>query len=192
MNNKSIFPDKTVEMYIHSLGKEFDMEFISLTSEQKKFETSDGTYEDWEYTFRKKGSLTSMKITVTFPQGFIGISFNSEAEKKQSIPNHFFFEPYLSQILNAHDEINKINEISRNKTWKENWRLPLEILKIHLRTDLKDVINGKMWPVVYFDWADYVEPEALDRIYEDQVAKLKESEESKWVTFLDYFRKNKR
>lgn len=185
-------PDTEVDHFIRSLGAEFDIELISLTSEKKKSEISGSTYEDWAYTFRKSGSPTSMKITSTFPEGFIGISFKSDIKKAQHSPDYFFFEEYLSQIRKAQSDINKINEVAHNKTWKKDWKIPLEILRDHLRADLINVINGKEWPTVYFDWADYVEPEALDKIYEDQLTHIEKKSKTKrgWLYFLN-FGKNK-
>jgi hypothetical protein len=95
--------------------------------------------------------------------------------------------------LKNNEDYSRLQKVIVEHSWAKNWAIELDILEEHLKKDLGKVINGEEWLDIPFNWEDYVEPAALDRIYEDQLRILDEktpgNRHSAWVYFLDFFRK---
>lgn len=196
--NTPQFPDENIERFIEDLSREFSLNVqgVSFTSNDGLSELSRGDGDEkWLWSLKRTGSSVQIGISFLYPSYVLVISFeNLDPNIKNMLSTSFFFEEYLSKHVKAYGDAETINQINKDKSWKDNWKVQLEILKTHLRGDLGRVIEGKEWPNIEFNLEDYISPEGMDRLYEDQL-KLIESSISKkenekgWLYFLNFKKK---
>lgn len=181
-----LFPDHTVVKYIEDLAQEFSLEEISIDHWITQYPDSSklSNFETWTWNLNRSGSPVILHISICYPDYFISISLTNERHSQS--PKNFLFKDYLSKELKATGDLSTIERVNYEKSWKKNWTELLDILKNHLRADLKDVLVGIIWPKVDFDIADYVEPEALDQIYRDQIKLIEHKTKAGrgWLSFL--------
>lgn len=181
-------PDKNVTTYIENFTKEFSLEIVSVESEK----TDEG--ETWDWTLRKPNASVFLKLSIDYPTYHTCITFRNELWRaQQKEPDYFAFNIYLRKI--AKDEIGnaKILLACQEQDWKKNWAVEFDILKEHIRNGkVQSILDGTYWPIIYFDWDDYVEPAAADQIYEDQLKRFdapdKEGKKPSWIRFLNFFK----
>ncbi|WP_413612893.1 hypothetical protein [Bdellovibrio sp. HCB-110] len=190
------FPDKIVTDYIEDLAKDFGFNIISteyVASKDMDELLKKGGHDKWSWTLAKPGRRVHMKISI-YSSYQLGISFsNEDLELKGKVSTYFFFDEYLSKHLKAQGDANLLHQVVLDKSWKENWKIQFEVLKDHLKGHLGQVVDGKEWPNIEFNWEDYIEPSALDRIYSDQIKLLEEDSKNKdgkgWLYFLNFKKK---
>lgn len=186
------FPDSHVAEYIEALAEEFSFNVVERKyTHHTQMSNLMKEYKDdkWVWVLSKTGSPVRMHISASYPGYIVLISFeNTSEEIKQKMSNYFFFDKYLWQQLNDSDDAHRLDDIVSNRSWREDWRKPLETLKNHLRIDLLPIVDGHEWPNIEFRLEDYVEPSALDRMYDDSKKTL-DRKPGAWVYFLSFFRK---
>lgn len=195
--NIPTFPDKTVIDYIENLAKEFGFNIISteyvVSKDMDELLKKSGS-DEWSWVLTKPSSFVHMRIWFFYPSYLSGVSFsNEDLSIKGTVSTHFFFDEYLSKHLKAQGDANLLHQVVVDKSWKENWKIQFEVLKDHLKGHLGQVVDGKEWPNIEFNWEDYIEPEALDRIYSNQIKLLEEDSKNKdgkgWLYFLNFKKK---
>lgn len=192
--NTPTFPDQKVTQYIEQLAERLQLSIIKIehvnNASLDRLVAKNGDSR-WKWHLAKLNSPVTIGISFLFPSYICNISFSNSQSGTKS--KYFFLDDYLCKYLKKYDDFNKIKQVTSERSWKQNWNVELDILEKHLATTLEKVITGEEWPDIYFDWADYVEPAALDRIYQDQKDILDQEVPGKprnaWVYFLDYFRK---
>lgn len=189
-----LFPDNRVSERIEQLATKFGLTIFKITHTSSKdlgHPRQDSLDEEWQWKLVKSGCNISIGISFYYPSLMSNVIFvNAESGNRC---DHFLLEKYLSSYFKNSDDYNQVQQVIKDRSWKENWSVELDLLDKHLEQDLGKIANGEEWPDIYFDWADYVEPAALDRIYQDQKDILDQEVPGKprnaWVYFLDYFRK---
>ncbi len=73
------------------------------------------------------------------------------------------------------------------------WSVVLHIFKAHALTDMHEILNGNEWPNIEFNIEDYVDADALDRMYEDQLSIIEEVMNKKdkkgWLHIVNFKKK---
>nr|WP_295905736.1 hypothetical protein [uncultured Bdellovibrio sp.] len=192
------FPDTSISKYIEDFSQKYALEIVSIKhipNNEVKDELLRSTgNDDWRWTLQKSGGPVQLNISFLYPSYIYTISFVHLEREKQGIrPSNFFFEEYLKKYLKAKYESEMLKKITEEQTWKENWSLQFKFLEEHLTNgDLYEVISGKKWPEIYFDWRDYVTPEAADRVHEDQMKLIEEHGQKTgkgWLYWINFKKK---
>lgn len=188
------FPDPKISDRISSLAQKHMLEIVKL--EHVENENHHGILEgggdrEWEWTLKMPNTSVSIVIYFYYPSFLSNIMVTNDSPGNKS--DHFFLRNYLRDHIKCHEDYDQIQQVIKDGSWKENWSVELDMLDKHLEKNLGKIVNGVEWPDIYFNWQDYVEPAALDRIYQDQKDILDQEVPGKprnaWVYFLDYFRK---
>lgn len=195
-----IFPDSNVIIYIENFAQKFSFDIVDMKfiKKSKSEGFSADTNDKWQWTFRRKDSPIQISIGVLYPSYISTIMFVhvDRTAAKQS-PSNFLFAEYLSKYLKLDQPEKEFEKYRAENSRQQNWNAELKYLEQHLlEGKVNEIIEGKFWPEIYFDWLDYVSPETADKIYEDQIKILEGGNSGKkqtaWVYFLDYFRNKKR
>lgn len=190
--NQPDFPDGNVVLYIESLAREFSMEVLSRSCSgppNTSASSINSSGQRWEWQLGRSGGSVRVGISIGYPS-YITIVFleNTNSDATRGKRTHFFLEKYLSKNSKYIRDQEAIETITLEKSWATNWRVPLEILKEHLRSDLAPIIEGKEWPNIDFRLEDYVEPQAAGRLYEIQ-KEVADERPGAWMYILNLFRR---
>lgn len=141
------FPDPQVTEYIEKLAQRLDLKIVNIRYiDNTDLDALVGKNGDskWVWQLAKSNSPIVISIGFLFPSLISGVSFTNPSPGDKS--GHFLLDKYLSSDLNNKEDYNRIQKVSKERSWKQNWNVELDILEEHLAKDLGKVITGEEWP----------------------------------------------
>lgn len=183
------FPDASVSRQIEELAQRHGLSIVQRTYtpwEELEDSLEKGKDSKWDWILCFSNQSVQLKIVFFHPSYVSLVTLKSESD-------HFSFEEYLKQHLKSPKGLEIINSISKERRWPQDWTKQLEVLDYHLSRDLDPILRGKEWPEVYFNWEDYVEPEALERMHSDAIKIIERHEKAKsnfnpWVYLVNFIK----